>query len=104
MTKPDNKEKKENSKWIIDGILDKIEVNAVNFMETLSSIWESIWDFFTDLYEKVLSPLIPDSVKNWFKSFFFASKEKINNIYKTYEQLKWKEKPDFLPFCLAMQW
>ena len=104
MVKLNNNERKESSKWIIDGILDKIKAEAVDFTETLSSFWESVWDFFTSLYEKVLSPLIPDSVENWFKDLFFTSKEKINNIYKTYEQLKWKEKPDFLPFCLAMQW
>lgn len=103
MSKTKNKEIKDSSQ-IFDTILNKIEAGVVNFKESLSSFWESIWDFFTNLYEKVISPLIPDSVKDWFKNLFFTSKEKIKDIYEVYDKLKWKEKPDFLPFCLAMQW
>ena len=107
MPKSNSKEAKESSILNIDKILNKIEAGAVSFKNTLSSFWESIMDFFQNLYESLIEPLIPAQIKDWVKKNLFStekSKENTKNINDIYNKLKWKEKPDFFPFYLAMQW
>lgn len=99
-----NIEKKEKS--IIDDLLDK--VGLVDFKETMGQVVDYIEDFFTNLFDSI-AKLVPTPVKDWVKKNLFSTEKdkkntkSINEIYNKLN-LNWKEKPNFLPFYLAMQW
>ena len=89
-------EKKEE--WFFDWAVDWLKQwisDVYNYgVDKLSSLWN------------VTTKLIPAGVKNWVKENLFSPEKQKNteNINEIYRNLKWKEKPDFLPFYLAMQW
>lgn len=49
---------------------------------------------------------LPSIVTTWVKDNLFSPEKQKNteNINEIYKKLQWKEKPDFFPFYLAMQW
>ena len=89
-------EKKEE--WFFDWAVDWLKQwisDVYNYgVDKLSTLWN------------VTTKLIPAGVKNWVKENLFSPEKQKNteNINEIYRNLKWKEKPDFLPFYLAMQW
>lgn len=89
-------EKKEE--WFFDWAVDWLKQwisDVYNYgVDKLSTLWN------------VTTKLIPAGVKNWVKENLFSPEKQKNteNINEIYKNLKWREKPDFLPFYLAMQW
>ncbi len=89
-------EKKEE--WFFDWAVDWLKQwisDVYNYgVDKLSTLWN------------VTTKLIPAGVKNWVKENLFSPEKQKNteNINEIYRNLKWREKPDFLPFYLAMQW
>lgn len=67
--------------------------------------WAVDWLKNTRLWKGIAS-VLPDGVKNWVKENLLSpEKEKdTEELNETYNKLKWKEKPDRLPFFLAMRW
>ena len=94
---PKPKEEKKEE-WFFDWAVDWLKQwisDVYNYgVDKLSSLWN------------VTTKLIPAGVKNWVKENLFSPEKQKNteNINEIYRNLKWKEKPDFLPFYLAMQW
>ena len=89
---------KPKEEWFFDWAVDWLKQwisDVYNYgVDKLSSLWN------------VTTKLIPAGVKNWVKENLFSPEKQKNteNINEIYRNLKWKEKPDFLPFYLAMQW
>jgi len=87
-------EKKE--KWIFDleSLSDKINYWFNYWINKLSEFWN------------IITQEIPYNVKVWVKDNLFSigKQKEAGDIYEIYKKLKWKEKPDPLPFYLAMQW
>lgn len=76
--------------WFLDRISD-----AWNYwIEKLSNLWNTITN------------TLPTQVTNWIKTNLFSPEKQKNteNINEIYKKLQWREKPDFFPFYLAIQW
>lgn len=88
------KPKEEKKEWIVEWAIDRLK-DAYNYwIDKLSGLWSSI------------VKAVPSRIKNWVKDNLFSPEKQKNteNINDIYQKLKWPEKPDFLPFYLAMQW
>ena len=96
VTEKPKEEKKEE--WFFDWAVDWLKQwisDVYNYgVDKLSSLWNAT------------TKLIPSGVKNWVKENLFSPEKQKNteSINEIYNKLKWKEKPDFFPFYLAMQW
>lgn len=92
---------KEEDVWIKEMVLEWIEW-ALGRLKDVFNYWV---DKLTELRNSIVK-LVPAPVKEWVKTNLFAPEKQKNteNINELYKKLKWREKPDFLPFYLAMQW
>ena len=92
------KPKEEKEVWILEWAIDWLKQwisDAYNYwVDKLSALWNAT------------TKLIPQGIKNWVKENLFSPEKQKNteNMNEIYQKLKWVEKPDFLPFYLAMQW
>ena len=95
-TKKADKQKEEKS--ALESAFDRVK-------EWISDVYNYWADKLSALWGGIKS-LVPDGVKNWVKDNLFSPEKQKNteNINDIYQKLKWAEKPDFLPFYLAMQW
>ena len=85
---------KKEDKWVLDWL--------AGWIKDVYNYWA---DKLSDLRDGIKS-LVPTPVKDWVKTNLFSPEKQKNteNIYEMYKNLKWSEKPAFLPFYLAMQW
>ncbi len=92
---------KEDDRWIAEVFLEWMEW-ALSWLKDIFNYWV---DKLTELRNSIVN-LVPKSVKEWVKVNLFAPEKQKNteNINELYKKLKWREKPDFFPFYLAMQW
>ena len=95
-SKVENESKKEE-KWILKWVLDWLKDACDYWADKLSDLWNFVTKW------------LPSSIVNWVKNNLFSPEkqkntENINEIYKNLKLAEWTEKPDFLPFYLAMQW
>lgn len=93
--KAEKKEKEE--KWFLDSAIDRAK-------EWISDVYNYWVDKFSSLWN-IATKLIPPGIKNWVKQNLFSPEKQKNTetIKEIYDKLQWKEKPEFLPFYLAMQ-
>ena len=92
---------KEEDVWLKEMVLEWIEW-ALSRLKDKFDYWV---DKLTELRNSIVK-LVPIPVKERVKANLFAPEKQKNteNINEQYKKLKWIEKPDFLPFYLAMQW
>ena len=90
---------KENSdhqeeKWILEW--------ALGWLKDVYNYWA---DKLSDL-RNFTTKWLSSSIGNWVKNNLFSPEKQKNteDINEIYKKLQWKEKPDFLPFYLAIQW
>ena len=90
---------KENSdhqeeKWILEW--------ALGWLKDVYNYWAGKLSDLRNFTTKWLS----SSIGNWVKNNLFSPERQKNteDINEIYKKLQWKEKPDFLPFYLAIQW
>lgn len=85
-----------------------------------SSPWYSLWTnikntfkmkFPRDKYPWLYNSLdviswMKDDIQKWITNNIFSNEKQkeTEEIIEKYNKLYWHEKPDFLPFCLAMKW
>lgn len=88
------KPKEEKKEWVLEWALNRLKDVYNYWSDMLSDLWYAATN------------LIPPGIKNWVRENLFSPEKQKNteNINEIYKNLKWKEKPDFLPFYLAMQW
>lgn len=56
------------------------------------------------LFEKIANSGVINEIKNRITEHIPFNDNEAKEISDTYNQLQWKEKPEFLPFCIAMKW
>ena len=95
-SRPKEQRKKE---WVLEWIIEW----AKTWLSDLCNYWQ---EKLSNLWDLIVRN-VPSGIINWIKNNLFSNKEKqrnTENIHEIYNKLQWKEKPDFFPFYLAMQW
>lgn len=80
--------------WAVGWLKQWIKDIYNYWTEKLSDLWN------------ITTNIVPSWLKRWVKDNLFAPEKQKNTeiTNEIYQRLQWPEKPDFLPFYLAIQW